>query len=234
MLILFDIDGTLLLTGGIGRRAMQQAGSEMLGRPFNAHGVDFSGRLDPLILADLLAINGIEPTEANLNHFRDHYIKAMTQAIESSGAVQPLPGADTLVSAVGQVQGLTTGVLTGNFMQTGTAKLKAAGWSDTTFTIAVWGDESPTRPHSRDQLPGVALTRYSTHLGAASVTGEQAVVIGDTIHDVACARAHGCRSIAVATGTYSTDQLRQAGADLVLDTLEDTDLVLGWLAQAAG
>lgn len=232
MLILFDIDGTLLLTGGIGRKVMQQAGSAMLGRPFNADGVDFSGRLDPLILADLLANNGIEPSEDQIERFREHYILTMTHAIQTSGTVSPLPGAIDLVRAVGQTKGLTTGVLTGNYKPTGLAKLRAAGWTDHAFAISVWGDESPSRPHSRDQLPAVALSKYRQLLNKP-IDGSAAVVIGDTIHDVACAQAHGCLAIAVATGTYSAQQLRAAGADLVLDSLADTQAIMGWIAQAA-
>ena len=233
MLILFDIDGTLLLTGGIGRRSMQVAGEAFLGRPFNADGVDFSGRLDPLILEDLLVLNGVDPSPESVDQLRAHYIEVMSQAINSSGQVRALPGAATLVEEVGQPVGFTRGVLTGNYLETGTAKLQAAGWGDGCFQLSVWGDESPSRPHSRDQLPGVAISRYAQQLGTAA-GGERVVILGDTVHDIACARAHGCSAIAVATGTYSVEQLGAAGADLVVETLEDTDRLVRWMVERAG
>lgn len=234
MLILFDIDGTLLLTGGLGRQVMRRAGQAMLGREVTIESLEFSGRLDPLILSDLLELNGIDPVAEALAEMREHYIEQMTQAIAESGNVQALAGAHALVEALGGLSELTLGVLTGNYASTGRAKLRAAGWEPERFAISVWGDESPVHPPTRDQLPGVALDRY-TSMHHRRLAGHQAVVIGDTVHDVACAHAHGCRSVGVATGTFTADQLADAGADLVVETLESTDhlveQIVGWGAR---
>ena len=233
MLVLFDIDGTLLLTGGLGRKIMQEAGLAMLSRAINIDALEFAGRLDPLILTDLLTLNGVEATEQSLLAMRTHYVDRMTHAIADSGQVRVLPGAHELVRAVGELPGVTLGVLTGNYAETGRAKLEAAGWRDDAFEISVWGDESPNRPHSRDQLPGVAIERCSAARGEA-FTGERVVVIGDTVHDVACARAHGCRAVGVSTGNYPSASLAESGADLVVESLVDTARVVGqieaWMA----
>ncbi len=234
MLILFDIDGTLLLTGGLGREVMRRAGKAMLGREVTIESLEFSGRLDPLILSDLLRLNGVDPVAQALAEMREHYIEQMTQAIADSGKVQALAGAHALVEALGTRAELTLGVLTGNYAPTGRAKLQAAGWQPERFAISVWGDESPLDPPTRDQLPGVALDRYGV-LHDRQLAGHQAVVIGDTVHDVACAHAHGCRSVGVATGTFTAQQLAKAGADLVVETLEATDhlveQITGWVAR---
>jgi phosphoglycolate phosphatase-like HAD superfamily hydrolase len=122
----------------------------------------------------------------------------------------------------------TLGLLTGNFAETGRLKLLACGIDPDQFTLNVWGDESPSSPPTRNDLPGVGLRRYHQRHGRA-LPGDRAVIIGDTPHDVACAKAHGCRSLAVATGKFTTAELAASGADLALDTLQDTQRVLRWL-----
>jgi phosphoglycolate phosphatase len=92
----------------------------------------------------------------------------------------------------------------------------------------VWGDESPHHPPLREHLPPVGLERYRRHTGR-ELEPRRATVIGDTPHDVRCARVHGCRSLGVATGSFRVDALREAGADLALDDLSDTERVLNWL-----
>ncbi len=225
MLILFDIDGTLLRTGGLGRRIMQQAGLNMLGREIAIDALRFAGRLDPLILSDLLSLNGVDPTDERIDEMRGHYTGLMTVALQESPEVQPLPGAHALVEQTAQIEGATLGVLTGNYEETGATKLTVTGWPIETFTVRVWGDESPLRPHSRDQLPGVAIERFGVSSGAP-VSGERVVIIGDTVFDVACAKAHNCRVIGVATGGSSAAELHASGADLVVESLDDVRPVI--------
>ncbi len=81
---------------------------------------------------------------------------------------------------------------------------------------------------NRRDLPGCAMLRYHEHAGRA-IEPRDVVVIGDTPHDVDCARAHGCRSLAVATGTFSREMLSQCEPDLVVEDLSDTESVLGWI-----
>lgn len=227
MLILFDIDATLITTKRAGVHAMIDAGKRLHGPAFHADGVDFAGRLDPLILHDLLAANGVEPTAEAIGTMRQSYADALTRRLDEENTSRPLPGVMALLAKVSAAADrCTTGLLTGNFAETGGIKLRAAGIDPDGFAIRVWGDESPHIPPTRDHLPGVAIERASAAWGRPA-RGKEVVVIGDTPHDIACARAHGCRVLAVATGKFTADQL--AHADLTLDTLADTDRVLSWL-----
>ena len=227
MLILFDIDATLITTKGAGVRAMVDAGRCLYSPDFSSDGIDFAGRLDPLILTDLLAANGVEPTPEALAEMREVYRLTLADRLATIDASRPLPGVLALIARLAAISDrVTTGLLTGNFAETGSMKLQAAGIDPEGFTIQVWGDDSPHTPPARDHLPGVALQRASQAWGRTA-RGEEALVIGDTPHDIACARAHGCRVLAVATGKFGKDQL--AHADLTLDDLADTEGVLRWI-----
>lgn len=227
MLILFDIDATLITTKGAGVRAMVDAGRRIHGRAFSSDGVEFAGRLDPLILADLLSANGVDPTPDALAVMRGAYGEALALRLSDGETSRALPGVMALLAQVAAASDrCTTGLLTGNFAETGSMKLQAAGIDPDGFAIRVWGDESPHTPPARDHLPGVAIERAGLAWGRPA-RGEEVVVIGDTPHDIACARAHACRVIAVATGKFSADDL--AHADLTLDSLEDTPRVMRWL-----
>ncbi|MBK7405580.1 MAG: haloacid dehalogenase-like hydrolase [Phycisphaerales bacterium] len=227
MLILFDIDATLITTGGAGVRSMLDAGRRLHGDTFHADGVDFAGRLDPLILRDLLRANGIDPTPETMAAMRRGYGEALTARFQSEPTSRALPGVMELLAALAGT-GPTLGLLTGNFAETGSLKLRTAGIDPEGFSVRVWGDESPHDPPARDHLPGVAIERVSRAWGRAA-RGEEVVVIGDTPHDIACARAHGCRVLAVATGKFSIDEL--AHADRALPNLTDLAGVMQWLAR---
>lgn len=226
MLILWDIDATMISTRGTGRLAMVEAGQRLHGPAFHAEGVDFAGRLDPLILADLLAANGIEPGVRTIADMRAAYRETLEIKLRPGGVATALPGVFALLDGLEATEGVTMGLLTGNFAETGSLKLQAAGIDPQRFVVQVWGDQSPFNPPARDHLPGVALERFGVHRGRPA-RGEEAVVIGDTPHDIACARAHGCRVVAVATGKFSRDELE--AADLTLDDLGDLEGVMEWL-----
>ncbi len=228
MLILFDIDATLITTGGVGVRAMADAGRELHGEAFTSDGVEFSGRLDPLILADLLVRNGREPTRDSLEAMRGAYRRHLVRCLAAPGDRRMLPGVGTLLDALGDIPGLTLGLLTGNFADTGSMKLRACGIDPERFGIRVWGDESPHEPPARDHLPPVAMARYRERFGR-DAEPSRVTIIGDTVHDVRCARAHGCRALAVATGRYSLSDLASAGAHHAVPTLADTPEILAWL-----
>lgn len=123
------------------------------------------------------------------------------------------------------------GLLTGNFEETGRIKLAAAGINADRFAVRVWGDDSPHETPARDHLPPVGMSRASELMGR-EVAASEVTIVGDTVHDVACARAHGCRVLAVATGWTSADELHRAGADRVVEDLTGTDDVAGWLMKA--
>lgn len=229
MLVLFDVDATLITTQGVGITSMVDAGREIHGPAFHARGVEFAGRLDPLILHDLLLANGVEPSAGALLALREGYRRAIAARLAAGAVARALPGVVELLAALAEPErGVTLGLLTGNFAETGSLKLQAAGLDPQQFAIRVWGDESPHHPPARDHLPCVAIERVSAHWGRPA-RGEEVTVVGDTPHDIACARANGCRVLAVATGKFSAAELR--GADRVVDDLSDVDGVLEWLRQ---
>lgn len=226
MLILFDIDMTLITTGGSGMKAMVEAGQELYGPGFSAEGVGFAGRLDPLIFSELLARNGVGDEPGEHARLRRAYAAKLDRRL-TAGVARALPG---VIELLGALEGTpaTLGVLTGNFEETGGMKLRAAGIEPARFAVRVWGDESPHVPARREHLVPVGVSRAGAVRGSA-VRCEDVVVVGDTPGDVACARAHGCRSLGVATGQYGVEKLAQAGATRVVRDLSDTRGVVSWL-----
>ncbi|MEZ6243632.1 MAG: haloacid dehalogenase-like hydrolase [Phycisphaerales bacterium] len=228
VLILFDIDMTLVATDGAGFRAMLAAGRELFGESFTGEGVSFGGRLDPAIIADLLRVSGVEPTPRAFSGMREGYVRYLSRTLSREGVARALPGTRELVEALLAEQGVTLGVLTGNFPESGELKLRAAGFDPVTFRVRVWGCDSPHEPPERHHLPPIAIKRYEQEMGEP-IPGERVVVVGDTVHDVTCGRANGCRTLGVATGYTTREGLVAAGADLVLDDLRDTAGVVRWL-----
>jgi phosphoglycolate phosphatase-like HAD superfamily hydrolase len=231
MLVFFDIDATMITTGGVGINAMVDAGAELFGAGFRADGVEFAGRLDPLILVDLLARNGQAPTAANLSRMRDGYRRHLDTRLRT-GVGRVLPGVTPLLARLAAHKPTTLGVLTGNFPDTGSMKLAACGIDVEVFSIRVWGDESPYTPPAREHLPPVGMQKYAARTGSAT-SPDRVVIIGDTPHDVSCAKAHGCRSLGVATGKFSTQQLVAAGADMAVPTLSETEAIAAWITRGA-
>src|SRR5262245_32108522 len=227
MLVFFDIDATMITTGGVGIRAMMAAGRDLFGTAFTADGIPFAGRLDPVIMEEMLARNGVEVLPANLGAFRAGYRRRLEDHLVP-GIGRALPGVLSLLDELEARDGVCLGVLTGNFADTGSMKLRACGIEPDRFAIQVWGDDSPHRPPRRDHLPGVGLDRYEQRHGRR-IEPRLVTIIGDTPDDIACARAHGCRALAVATGQFSVAQLTAAGADRVVANLADTRDVMSWL-----
>ncbi len=224
MLILFDIDATLLLTDGAGLKAMHAAGQELFGEHFSMNGIEFSGRLDTLIYADLVRLNGIDDGHQHHDRFRETYRLHLERQFREQSTARLLPGVESLVQRLARIDHVTLGLLTGNYPETGRMKIQAAGLDPDLFPIAAWGCEGSCR---RD-LPPVALSRYAQRFGRP-LPPEHTLIIGDTPHDIDCAKAHGCRSLGVATGSFSVDELRDCGADLAVENLAATDDILAWM-----
>lgn len=228
MLILFDIDATLITTGGAGIAAMGHAGRALFGEQFDERSVEYAGRLDPLIITDLLAAHALEPTAEEMGRFRAAYHEHLGVLLAASGVSRPCPGVIELLDVLAKAEGVTLGLLTGNFPETGALKLKAGGIDPARFAVAAWGCDSPIEPPAREHLPLVAMERYRV-LHNREVLAEHVTIVGDTPHDVACAKAHGCRVLGVATGMFPVKALVAAGADRVVETLEDTEDIARWL-----
>lgn len=219
-LLLFDIDQTLLDTAGAGRRAMQQAGTSLFGQRFSFEGISFAGKLDPLLFFEAARRCGLSNPEAEEVRFRHAYAAQLADELHRNcDSVRLLPGVLDLLTTLRTLDaesGLVLGLLTGNYRQTASMKLQAVGIDAEWFPITAFGDEGPSRP---DLVP-VAFRRYEARQ-ARVADPSRVLVIGDTPEDVYCAKTHGCVALAVATGNYSTLQLADAGADVVLEDLVD-------------
>lgn len=231
MLILFDIDRTLLETQAAGMHCLLEAGRALFGPSFTIDGVPFGGRLDPLIIRDILAASGVEHTPERALAMRRGYHERMIRVMAMPGSARALPGTARLVDALAPVPGLALGLLTGNFEETGRLKLSAAGFDTDRFPVRVWGDDSPFDPPAREHLPPVGIERYTAMKGVRP-RSEDVVIIGDTVHDVSCALANGCRVLGVATGHDSADTLARAGAHRVVEDLSDTQGIHAWLTRS--
>ena len=216
-IVLFDIDGTLVLTGRAGLRGMTSAFSRLYGSVEALDGIPVAGRTDRAIVSDALRAAGRPVTPDEILRLRDAYIADLQVEIgrpvpDFSGV---LPGVEALLDELAAQPGVSVGLLTGNFEAGARIKLGHFDLWDR-FPFGAFGDDHD----DRNALVPVALSR-ARDAGIPEPPADRVVVIGDTPLDIACARAHGARAVAVATGSYTGDQLRDAGADLVLDTLAD-------------
>jgi phosphoglycolate phosphatase-like HAD superfamily hydrolase len=210
ILVLFDIDGTLLSSGGAGVRGMTRAFEEVHGVPAAFEGVPIAGRTDRAILADAFVRAGVPASDEHASRFRAAYFRHLADEL-AVAEVRVMPGVDLVLDALDLDERFTLALLTGNYAEGAKLKLESAGvWSR--FAFGAYGDEFVNR---RDLVP-LALTRAAE----AGLSPESVIVIGDTPLDVDCALAHGALAVAVATGSYGVDALRASGADLVVETLE--------------
>ncbi|MCK4871513.1 MAG: haloacid dehalogenase-like hydrolase [Phycisphaerales bacterium] len=224
MLVLFDIDATLLMTYGAGVRAMEAAGREMYGPSFALDDIGFAGGLDPLIWNDLAVANHVADPQGDLPRFIEVYHAKLVAGLDEDEVSTLLPGALDLVEALAAEPDVTLGLLTGNFEITGRLKVARTGMSLSHFQVFAWGTDGT----DRSDLPPVAMARYQK-LHGRPIDPSLVTIIGDTPHDVRCALENGCRVLAVATGYFSADELRAAGAHHVVEDLSDTQAIVRWL-----
>ena len=224
-IVLFDIDGTLVLTGRAGLRGMTSAFLRLYGSAEALEGLPVAGRTDRASVSDALRAAGREVTTDEILRLREAYVADLQVEIgkpvsDPSGV---LPGVEALLDELESHSGVSVGLLTGNFEAGARIKL---GHFDLwhRFPYGAFGDDHD----DRNALVPIALSRARA-AGIPDTSPNRVVVIGDTPLDIACARAHGARAVAVATGSYSGDDLRAAGADVVVDTLVDAKAVIGAL-----
>ncbi|WP_035603370.1 HAD family hydrolase [Haloferula sp. BvORR071] len=221
---LFDIDGTLVDTGGAGMRALQQATAECYGG--EGPPLDLAGSTDLGVLAGILAHFDLAHAEGEAERFFAIYLAHLERNLAAGtwhGRV--LPGAAGLLDELSRRSDITIGLLTGNIAGGAGAKMRHYGL-DHHFPFGAYGCDHA----DRNLLGPVALDRAAAHAGM-TFTAQETLVIGDTPKDIACAHAMGARCLAVATGKFSAEQLRAAGADRVVQTLEDPQILLEFVAE---
>jgi phosphoglycolate phosphatase-like HAD superfamily hydrolase len=225
VLLLFDVDATLLLTGGAGMRAMIRAAAELFGERLVWEGIEPSGGLDPLLLAEAAARSGVDLDDAGREAFRQRYIELLAGELRRSAAtVRALPGVQEVIRHLLAEPRAVLGLVTGNYPQTAALKLAAVGLDREWFKVAAFGDEGP----SRTALVRLAIARYAALDGGARPL-RRVIVIGDTPRDVECALQNGAVAFSVATGKYGIEALRAAGAHVAVADLSDPGPLLALL-----
>jgi phosphoglycolate phosphatase-like HAD superfamily hydrolase len=221
-LFLFDIDGTLVVTGGAGQRAMNRAFHDTFGIPDAFKGIDLAGRTDTSIVGDAFSRLGMAADPDEVARFRSRYLVCLQDEVPRPGAgKRVLPGIAPLLGALHPHEHNFLALLTGNYADAAEVKLAHFDlWRY--FKCGAFGEDHGDRNH----LVPVALERARQNGLPPHVETSHTVVIGDTPRDIACAHAHGARCLAVATGEYSADTLARAGADVVFEDLSDTPAVL--------
>ena len=221
-LILFDIDGTLVLTGRAGLRAMNRACEETVGHSNALRDVTVAGRTDWIILHDAMANNGLSLDPIRLDDLRRRYVGHLAEEIllPGEGVKDVMPGIRALLDRLHGRPDVALGLLTGNFEEGARIKLEYFDlWKY--FPIGAFGGDSP----DRNALVPIAMQRARAH-GVADVRADRVLVVGDTPHDIACAHAVGAVAVGVATGGYNIDRLRDTGADYLFEDLSDTEAFL--------
>jgi phosphoglycolate phosphatase-like HAD superfamily hydrolase len=217
--LLFDIDGTLVLTGGAGGRAMTRAFEELYGIGNAFEGVPFNGRTDAWILSRAAAAHGID--DEAIARFKPLYLDYLAEELHRPGPRKGvMPGVGPLLDELSRRDDVYLALLTGNFERGACLKLEYFDlWRY--FTCGAFGDTT----HDRNGLLAQALARIEV-CGGPQVAPADVVIIGDTPLDVGVAIAGGARCMAVATGSHTTDELRASGADVVFQDLSDLEAVL--------
>ena len=223
-LVLWDVDGTLLDTRWTDKIAMSEAGLVMTGKEFSIEGVDMAGTLDPNIWRDIAHTNGVADADALEADYRRAYLTRLQAREAAAPMISALPGVQELLACLSGIDGVIQGVLSGNYPEIGLCKLRSAGIDPILFRVFAWGPEGRTR----HELFPAAFARYQEAV-SQPVSPGRTVVIGDTPRDIECARAFGCRMLAVATGKFSEKELADAGADLVVPDLTETRRAADWI-----
>lgn len=219
-LLLFDIDGTLVRINGTGRRAIERSLSSLTERPISTEEISFSGRTDPDIFEAILAKNDLAPTKAAIATAIDSYVETMQGALTTAD-VELLPGVRSLLSHLHTHPTVQLGLVTGNVEPIALKKLSVHDLAQY-FPVGAFGSDH----RDRNQLPDLATRRASAHAGVSFRPETQAIVIGDTPHDIECARAVGARVMAVCTGRHGRNELSSHAPDFLHDTLPTADSFL--------
>jgi phosphoglycolate phosphatase len=223
-LVLFDIDGTLLLSAGAGRRAITRTLARLVPDTACFERVRFDGKTDPQIVAELLEAAG-HPSAADrevVHRVCRDYVAVLEEELARPGCrVNAMPGILPLLDRLEADPAILIGLLTGNVARGAALKLSAAGLAPSRFRVGAYGSDSAHRP----DLPAIAAERARAWFGRAPA-GHEVVIIGDTPSDVTCGRSLGVRAIGVATGSYPVEELAAAGAFAVFPDLSDTDAVM--------
>src|SRR5579859_3198947 len=215
-IVLFDVDGALLITGGATTRCIWRATEATFGRPLDRCPLT-AGLLDPELFLSIAHHNQIEGAQAALEDYtRLYFIELEKELTATRDKIKVMPGVEPLLDSLQSSDRASLGILTGNFRRATELKLKAAGLDRFSFPASAFAEDAPTR----QELVDAALEHYHAATGQ-SATAAQAIIVGDTPRDIAAARMAGCKVLSVATGQYTLAQLQAERPDAAVENLLD-------------
>ncbi|MEO2015783.1 MAG: HAD hydrolase-like protein [Fuerstiella sp.] len=217
--IFFDIDGTLLSTGGAGQRAMERALNEEFRIEFPFEGVLTAGRTDRGITDEILERYSFDNTPENRTRFREAYLDQLPRSLHDSPGLL-LPKIRELLEQLAIHSHVTLSLLTGNYAEGAWIKLRHYEL-DHFFQFGGFGDNDA----HRNDVAQAAIAAASAQFNR-TVDGAETMVIGDTPADIQCAHAIGAKCVAVATGVYSSSELQPYHPDYLFEDFADTDQVV--------
>jgi phosphoglycolate phosphatase len=220
---LFDIDGTLIASGGAGKAALEQALAEEFGIARITAKLELSGRTDRAICRDLFRHHVLDDTPENWQRLITTYLRHLPASLERNGG-RVLPGIVALLEGLRGREDVRIGLLTGNIRAGAKVKLGHFGLYEH-FPFGGFGDDH----FDRDDVAREALEAVRRHCNGPA-SADSIWVIGDTPLDVRCARAIGARAVAVATGWHPIEELRACEPDLLFTDLSDATALLERLA----
>lgn len=224
-LVLFDVDGTLILTGGAGIRAFQRTFRELFGIEAVTDGIRFHGRTDPDIIEDLFTAGlGRLPTPAEIQAICNRYLPYLHEEVCHSPGYRIMPGLPDLLEMLAGRPEFRLGLATGNLERGARIKLSRADLNRY-FSFGGFGSDA----RDRTALIQKAIERGTSVLGQSN-EAIRVVVIGDTDLDITCGRKAGATTVAVATGSDSWETLLQAAPDHLLKDLSRPEELLAILS----
>jgi len=221
-LFLFDIDGTLLASGGAGEKALRLAMRDRFGCDKDFSKIEIAGRTDSGIARQLFKIHSIEPTPENLTLFFDCYLHHLAEQLPATSG-RLLPGILELLEKLATRSEVALALLTGNLVRGATLKLAHYGVGEF-FEFGAFADDH----HDRNELGHFAKARALEKHGV-EFPPECIYVLGDTPHDITCGRAIGAKTVAIATGGFTREQLLEHHPDFLFEDLSDVPAVLAEL-----
>ena len=217
--VLFDIDGTLLLSGGAGSRALDKAFEDLFAFSNGMEGIRPDGKTDPVIIREVLSkhIPDLVPTPELNSKVLDRYLVHLEGEIAESPGFRIMPGVRELLDACSGREDVRIGLATGNVVEAAMAKLRRAGLHEY-FAFGGYGSDSA----DRTELIRLAVKRAGDPAGKGFAM-DRSTVVGDTPRDIVHGREAGARIVAVATGRYSEADLAAYAPDAVFKDLTDID-----------
>lgn len=221
-LFLFDIDGTLIASGGAGEFSLRLAVRDQFGVDDDLRDIEIAGRTDKLITLSILKKYGVEPTPGRVTGFLDRYLSHLAQELPKRQG-RLLPGILELLDALQARPHVALALLTGNLARGAKLKLTHYGvWQY--FEFGAFADDHM----DRNRLGSFAQARATKRHGI-EFPPERIFVLGDTPHDIACGRAIKAKTVAIATGQQTREQLARHEPDFLFDDLSDVAGVLAAL-----